>query len=245
MAKSELTHPSALLRELSSDVLVVPEAVGARLRTRLAPAILAATGGHGASSAAAFKAPWRRLRPIGFAVAVPASVLLGALGHAWFTPALRPQPPMPTSATAHSRGATAPVVASGPALETTSPTPTAVVATPTRALRGATPTHPAGSPSGSTTPLAADSVEGDLPLLERARSQLAEGKPEVTLQLLRAHEQRYPGSALAQEREALAVRALVAAGRRSDAERRAALFVAHYPQSMLRASVERAVGKNP
>lgn len=205
---------------------------------------MAAASG-GASSAAALKAPWRRARSIGLAVAIPASVLLGALGHAWLTPPLRPQSPIPTPTAAPNRSTTSPAVTTSPTPTALSLSPTALVANSARAPRGATPAHAADSPTGSTTPLGADSADGDLPLLERARSQLAEGKPEVTLQLLRAHEHRYPSSALAQEREALAVRALVAAGRRPEAERRAALFVARYPQSMLRASVERAIEKNP
>jgi outer membrane protein assembly factor BamD (BamD/ComL family) len=67
----------------------------------------------------------------------------------------------------------------------------------------------------------------------------------VTLQLLRAHERTYPGSPLAQERDALAVKALVAAGSLREAEGRADAFAARYPRGLLRESVEKAVGKKP
>jgi hypothetical protein len=91
----------------------------------------------------------------------------------------------------------------------------------------------------------APSLERELTLLERARTRLSEGQPQSTLQLLSEHRLSYPSSALQQEREALTIRALTAAGRIAEARDRAARFVEAYPTSALRGSVERAVESIP
>jgi outer membrane protein assembly factor BamD (BamD/ComL family) len=88
-------------------------------------------------------------------------------------------------------------------------------------------------------------LERELLLLEQARTRLSEGHAQATLDLLRAHRGQYPGSALAQEREALAVKALVAAGRAQEARQLADAFVQRFPGSVLRSSVENAVRTIP
>jgi outer membrane protein assembly factor BamD (BamD/ComL family) len=102
----------------------------------------------------------------------------------------------------------------------------------------------ASAPSIKSEP-EAPSLERELSLLERARTRLSEGQPQSTLQLLREHRLSYPRSALQQEREALTIRALMAAGRVAEARDRAARFVQAYPTSALRGSVERAVESIP
>jgi hypothetical protein len=59
--------------------------------------------------------------------------------------------------------------------------------------------------------------------------------------MLRRHADRFPSGVLAEEREALAVRALAAAGRRSEAEVRGRAFAAKYPESIMRPAVESAI----
>ena len=108
------------------------------------------------------------------------------------------------------------------------------------------PAKPAAASAPSVKPeREAPSLERELSLLERARTRLSEGQPQSTLQLLREHRFSYPSSALQQEREALTIRALTAAGRIAEARDRAARFVEAYPTSALRGSVERAVESIP
>jgi outer membrane protein assembly factor BamD (BamD/ComL family) len=109
----------------------------------------------------------------------------------------------------------------------------------------ANPARPGAGGPGVKSEREAPSLERELSLLERARTRLSEGQPQSTLQLLREHRLSYPNSALQQEREALTIRALTAAGRISEARDRAARFVEAYPTSPLRGSVERAVESIP
>jgi outer membrane protein assembly factor BamD (BamD/ComL family) len=67
-------------------------------------------------------------------------------------------------------------------------------------------------------------------LLERAQRSLATS-PGTALALADEHAARFPGSALSQEREVIAISALVAVGRREDAQRRADRFRAAHPGS--------------
>ncbi|MCB9603735.1 MAG: hypothetical protein H6722_12225 [Sandaracinus sp.] len=68
-------------------------------------------------------------------------------------------------------------------------------------------------------------------LLERARRLLASA-PQRTLALARAHERRFPEGALIEERELLAIEALVGVGRVDEAERRARRFLRRWPDSV-------------
>jgi hypothetical protein len=52
------------------------------------------------------------------------------------------------------------------------------------------------------------------------------------------HQRRFASGALVEEREALAVRALLAGGRRAEAERRAAAFRARFPKSLFSATLD-------
>ncbi|HJL18168.1 MAG TPA: hypothetical protein RMH99_21065, partial [Sandaracinaceae bacterium LLY-WYZ-13_1] len=75
-------------------------------------------------------------------------------------------------------------------------------------------------------------------LLRQARTALGRGRPGDALSALRAHRARYPTSSLAEERMALEVRALEAAGRPDEAARLRARFVERFPASIFRELVE-------
>ena len=62
---------------------------------------------------------------------------------------------------------------------------------------------------------------------------LAHGDGVGALARLALHERRFPNGALAQEREAMAIRALVLTGDREHARARADAFRARYPGSLL------------
>jgi hypothetical protein len=70
----------------------------------------------------------------------------------------------------------------------------------------------------------------ELTLVDRAQEELSRD-PESALAHAREHEQRFPMGMLAQEREVIAIDALLRLGRRREAESRALRFHAQYPQS--------------
>jgi hypothetical protein len=81
-------------------------------------------------------------------------------------------------------------------------------------------------------------ASSEFELLQEARRALAPD-PRLALALLDEHEQRYPSGMLAPEREVLAIEALRALGRDSEAERRLAAFRTRYPNSLHLRRLER------
>lgn len=71
----------------------------------------------------------------------------------------------------------------------------------------------------------------ELLLIDDAHRALQRGAAEEALSLLRGHASRFEAGALAQEREVLAIEALVLLGRRPEAQRRAEEFQTKYPTS--------------
>ena len=67
-------------------------------------------------------------------------------------------------------------------------------------------------------------------LLDRARVSL-QTDPHAALAITNEHRRTYPRGALRQEREVLAIDALVRAGRRTSAEARARRFLGRHPRS--------------
>jgi outer membrane protein assembly factor BamD (BamD/ComL family) len=78
-------------------------------------------------------------------------------------------------------------------------------------------------------------------LLDMARNALARGDTGAALAAVEALEREAPNGQLAEEREVLAVEALVTANRTAEARRRAALFRMKYPTSPFLGVVEDAV----
>lgn len=97
---------------------------------------------------------------------------------------------------------------------------------PTPSSRPRAPEHRPAAP----TPAAA-SLDEELGLLESAYGALQRGDAAAALALAQGHAGRFPEGALAQEREVLAIDALMRLGRRSEAETRARTFQARYPTS--------------
>jgi hypothetical protein len=73
----------------------------------------------------------------------------------------------------------------------------------------------------------------ELGLLEPARSCIARGDHRAALAAIARHWREYPNGQLAEERDALRVRALWGLGERASAERAAASFRGRYPKSAL------------
>jgi hypothetical protein len=91
---------------------------------------------------------------------------------------------------------------------------------------------------------AATRAEGyavELALLQPARAALARADFAATLAATAEHERRFPRSALAEERDALAVLALAGARRGAEARRAAEAFRARFSGSLLQRRVDDAV----
>jgi len=82
-------------------------------------------------------------------------------------------------------------------------------------------------------------------LLEGARRSLDRGAVDSALVDLEKHARTYPAGYLTEEREVLEVRALVLAGRRESAERRAAAFRKVFPRSIQLEALARALDAKP
>jgi hypothetical protein len=70
----------------------------------------------------------------------------------------------------------------------------------------------------------------ELALLKRAKAD-ARSAPAHALALVAEHEQRFPSGVLVEEREVIAIEALLVSGQRNAAEARAARFFARFPNS--------------
>ena len=81
--------------------------------------------------------------------------------------------------------------------------------------------------------------------VDMARSALARGDSTQALVVIDALAKRLPRGQLAEERESLAVEALMAAGKVSEAKARGAKFREDFPQSMLLPAVDAALEAGP
>lgn len=120
---------------------------------------------------------------------------------------------------------------------------------PAKAARPSTSERTDGIPRADTAPRAVASSRGDevqkqpsaasfpeatglteVALLGRAQHELV-SDPGSALSATEEHARRYPSGALLQEREFIAIQALVRLGRRSEAATRAAQFRSRFPES--------------
>jgi hypothetical protein len=127
------------------------------------------------------------------------------------------------------------------------PAPRAEIAARPRAPRAERPAAPpsadvvasAAAPPSAEPADDAGAVddETETQLLQRTLDALGRS-PAEALTLTALHQRRFPGGSLAQEREVLAVDALIRLGRRDEARARAARFVESYPRSAHRRRLE-------
>lgn len=78
-------------------------------------------------------------------------------------------------------------------------------------------------------------------LLDVARTALARGEASEALRAAEQHRASYPSGILAEEREALAIKALVALGRMNEARSRAGAFERKFPSGIMVRTVRSAV----
>ena len=98
--------------------------------------------------------------------------------------------------------------------------------------------EPPSFPSSST-------LMAERALLDRARAALGAGQYDEAERALDLHAATFSSGLLAEEREALAVRTLAAAGRGNDARERAARFQMRFPHSLFAPAVLNAVHTIP
>ena len=126
----------------------------------------------------------------------------------------------------------------------------AASATPAASL-GTTPSPqeeaplPAAAPGREapsvTVALADDALSAEARRVAEARAVLHAGDGAAALAVLRAAAREFPAGELAEERAVLEVEALVALGRRSEAEAAAATLLGRYPRSPHAARVREAL----
>jgi hypothetical protein len=172
---------------------------------------------------------------------------LGVLGIAVLVATRNARPPAgaaPVPAVeAPPRALTSPRAPTQTATQPPTPTPTPAPAPAPRGAvappaRVAAPTYP-GAHRALGSP--ARRLGEETTLIRDARQALRAGNATRALRLLEEARQLFPAGVLQQERERLAIEALVKDGRRADASARAAAFLRRYPDSP-HASEIRALG---
>jgi outer membrane protein assembly factor BamD (BamD/ComL family) len=93
---------------------------------------------------------------------------------------------------------------------------------------------------GHDTSLAAERA-----ILESARTSIAGGQAPAGFARLQQHAREFPRGRLAEEREGLWIRALMAGGRMDEARDRFERFRRSYPKSMLLPAFEESLGGDP
>ncbi|XXX80362.1 hypothetical protein WMF30_16485 [Sorangium sp. So ce134] len=139
--------------------------------------------------------------------------------------------------------AAAPPPAAAPAPE---PAPAAEPAPPAPVARREAPrsSRPAAPAPDALAAVDNDDLVRESNLLDRSRAALAQD-PAAALAALDRHESDFPKGRLAEEREFIAIRALMRLGRADEARARAAAFVARYPSSSFAEPVRRIVAAAP
>jgi hypothetical protein len=121
---------------------------------------------------------------------------------------------------------------------------TAPTGGPADSARRESPT-PAAFPSArvASAPSApTDGLADERRLLDAARGAVEREDGASALTATAEHERKYPNGILAQEREAIAVRALLLLGRNAEARTRVSRFRATFPDSLLLPALESSVG---
>jgi len=90
--------------------------------------------------------------------------------------------------------------------------------------------------------VAPDAGPGELALLDEAFRALRASDPQAALAAAARHEAAFPQGAFVQERELIVVEALLALGRRDEANARGEAFLATYPTSSHRLRIEQLLG---
>lgn len=192
-----------------------------------------------AGAAAATGGGWTAAVGGALAVGVASVALVWGLGASQPPPpaamvvatSIAPSTAAPVSTAATTAPATASVVATASAM---------VVPTASAAPSAAPPLSRATAPATAAADLEPDPV-AETALVRRAQAELRTD-PQQALASCDAHARRFRRGALAQEREVVAIDALVRLGRRDEAKARSARFFSTFPGSGHRPRIESLVG---
>ncbi len=224
----------------ASVIEAAPDGARSRVLSRVEAVVASSSGeGNGPSSIV--------LRPsaLGRALALAASFALGGLvGALWMYRAVHVSPPVETalmvSAGPDVAMATVAVSPAEPATATDQPLVPRTVPNPPILAPATSAVRPRAMPVD--TP---DGIEGERVLLDDARGAIEREDGTAALAATSEHARRYPHGVFVQEREAIAVRALVLLGRMDEARVRVQRFEERFPDSLLRPALESNVGLAP
>ncbi len=216
---------------LPADVRALVRAEGARVgmpedaRARLAARLAATVPTFGAPHAPGLAGPVAPATPVSTRLgsgAAKAIVALALVAAAAASLVLRHAPLL-------GDGARSP---HAPRVVERAPRDPRVVDAPLDTVRPAPPVATAAPPSRAPA-VARDSLREERRLLDLARDAIVRGEPEAALAPTAAHADRFPDGVLAEEREALRIRALARLGRAGEARALLASMRARHPRSFL------------
>ncbi|WP_438028679.1 hypothetical protein [Sorangium sp. So ce233] len=105
-------------------------------------------------------------------------------------------------------------------------------------------TRPAAPAPAEAAAIDSDELLRESNLIDRARAAAAQD-PDAALAAVSEHQREFPAGRLAEEREYVAIRALMRLGRVDEARARAGSFLARYPSTSYADRVNRAVSAAP
>ncbi len=221
--------------ESARPLTEAPVAVKARLMSSLElrigglPSGGGGDGGAAPGGAGAAGAGWVASHPL---IVLGAVFAIGGVAGALVREATLPPPRVVyVDRVVSAPSAVSPVVATPKAA------PAAVSVDSLPSARAAAPLLAASAPSSASAPAAptdsGEHLRAESALLDTARSAVAQGEGERALAAVARHEATFPNGLLREEREALAVKALILAGRGDQAVARGARFRERYPTSVL------------
>jgi hypothetical protein len=228
-SRDKLSPEVRALLDAERDIPEQPSAVRARAIARARAAIqagIAAPPVPTGSSRVALTMRWAAAIALAFATtAAVGAVTYGVSGHF-----ARGQLPIAAPAVHPAPAVAVPKAPAPPPAAISAPI-AVPIAVPIVPIDESPPSRPRVFPPPRLSP--ADAVRAELLLLRPARAAVAREDFAAALPPIAEHARRFRDGRLAEEREALRVKALVGLGRADEARRAAAAFRAHFPHSVL------------
>ncbi len=203
-----------------------------------------ATAGAGAAAGASLLSPWllasagAALLAGGFVLGrwtAPARPAAQAPGPGVLATTLPPRPPAATPD---------PAALAGPVPSVTGAVADAAFTTPPPTTTASAPARPDARPAPDAVP-PVSTLDAERLVVDRARAAVQRGSSADAVVDLMGHERRFPGGALAEERDVLLIDAYLRAGQPAQARARLATYRARHPDGALRARVDALAASLP
>lgn len=146
-------------------------------------------------------------------------------------------PALPAPSPSSSQALTQP----GPSASIESPTPE-VTASATQTASASPSAAPSTHSPDKSGPVESTDLEAEQALIDTARAALSRGRSADVLRAANEHATRFPRGRLSQEREMLAISALLMSGNRAGAEARGQRFKSAFPKSMYVTTIDELLG---